>query len=158
MMVHSDSQRYGSFHSHGGTPTAGWFIMENTLLKCIIWGTPIYGNLHIKILLTCRAWVWFKHAVSREPQMCSLVVDSHAILQVTFWGPSPCIIPGFWFSVLAITGEPKRSIYHQQYILIFVDSYPRIQYELPHPFRFSCLAAVLQIGQIQQIIISFPIK
>ena len=33
------------FHSHGGAPTAGWFIRENPISKWMMTGgTPIYGN------------------------------------------------------------------------------------------------------------------
>ena len=40
---------YGAFHSHGGTPIAGWFISwKNPNLKWMIWGYPHdSGNLHI---------------------------------------------------------------------------------------------------------------
>ena len=31
-----------------GVPQNGWFTMENSPLKWMIWGTPIAGNLHIK--------------------------------------------------------------------------------------------------------------
>jgi len=26
-----DWEKYGGFHSHGGSPIAGWFIMENPI-------------------------------------------------------------------------------------------------------------------------------
>ena len=36
---------YAGFHSHGGTPIAGWFIRENPNLKWMITrATPISGN------------------------------------------------------------------------------------------------------------------
>ena len=42
----------GGFHSHGGTPIAGGFILENPNLKWMIStrGTPILGNHHIFII------------------------------------------------------------------------------------------------------------
>ena len=30
-------------------PQNGWFIVWKTLLKWMIWGTPIFGNIHINI-------------------------------------------------------------------------------------------------------------
>ena len=41
----------GGFHSHGGTPIAGWLIMENPSINGWFGGTPISGNLHIVRLL-----------------------------------------------------------------------------------------------------------
>ena len=39
--------RYGGFHSHGGTPIAGWFVMEKIPMKWMMTrGTPILGNPH----------------------------------------------------------------------------------------------------------------
>ena len=39
---------YGGFHSHGGTPIAGWLIWENNILKWMMTGgTPILGNPHM---------------------------------------------------------------------------------------------------------------
>ena len=37
---------------HGGTPIAGWSIVENPNLKWLrTWGTPISGNLYIGIIM-----------------------------------------------------------------------------------------------------------
>ena len=36
---------YGRFHSHGGTPVAGWFIMENPNLKWKIYMISDNGNI-----------------------------------------------------------------------------------------------------------------
>ena len=38
---------YGVFHSKGGTPIAGWFIMENPSVNSRFRGTPISRNLHM---------------------------------------------------------------------------------------------------------------
>ena len=35
------------FHSHGGFPIAGWFLLGKILLKFGFRGTPISGNLHM---------------------------------------------------------------------------------------------------------------
>ena len=45
----------------GGTPIAGCFIMEwKILLKWMIWGTTLYGNLHIHYLNGGFHWKqWF---------------------------------------------------------------------------------------------------
>ena len=32
---------------NGGTPIAGWFIMEHSISMDDDWGTPIYGNHHL---------------------------------------------------------------------------------------------------------------
>ena len=32
----------GGFHGHGGTPIAGWFIIENPIQKWMIWGYPYF--------------------------------------------------------------------------------------------------------------------
>jgi hypothetical protein len=36
----------GGFLSHGGSPIAGWFIMENPKITWT-WGYPISSNLHV---------------------------------------------------------------------------------------------------------------
>jgi hypothetical protein len=33
--------------THGGTPIAGWFTMENTYENGLFMGTPISGNHHM---------------------------------------------------------------------------------------------------------------
>ena len=41
------TQHYGDFHSHGGTPMAGWFLLGKSPLKWMITGgTPLSGNPH----------------------------------------------------------------------------------------------------------------
>ena len=50
------------FHSHGGTPIAGWFRMENPMKMDDLGGTPILGNLQMdwkhpfdtKVAAPCR--------------------------------------------------------------------------------------------------------
>ena len=41
---------YAGFHSHEGTPIAGWFRRENPNFKWYdLWGNPILGNPHILV-------------------------------------------------------------------------------------------------------------
>ena len=45
---------YGGFHSHGGTPIAGWFIVENKIRMDDDWGYPYdLGSLHMLYVQTC---------------------------------------------------------------------------------------------------------
>jgi hypothetical protein len=40
---------YAGFHSHQGTPVAGWFTMENPIKNGRFGGATILGNIHMRI-------------------------------------------------------------------------------------------------------------
>ena len=40
---------FGGFHSHGGTPVAGWFVMENPNLKWMTWGYRHLEKPHLSL-------------------------------------------------------------------------------------------------------------
>ena len=43
---------FRGFHSHGGTPIAGWFIRENPMkIRMMNGGTPILGNPHLSMIV-----------------------------------------------------------------------------------------------------------
>ena len=49
--VHNcDSYPYGGFHSHGDTPIAGWFIMENPI-KLHDLGVPLFRKPPYDVIL-----------------------------------------------------------------------------------------------------------
>ena len=49
----------GGFHGHAGYPNS-WmaFVGENPNLKCMIWGTPISGNLYIYIHMYMYIYIY----------------------------------------------------------------------------------------------------
>ena len=46
MLPEKSTESCGGFHSHVGTPIAGWSIMEN-LVKLDGSGVPLLGNSHV---------------------------------------------------------------------------------------------------------------
>ena len=46
------------FHSHGGTPIAGWFIKEKSQLEIRMrtGGSPISGNQRMVVKLRIQQW------------------------------------------------------------------------------------------------------
>ena len=54
MLLKTIVYTYRGFHSHGGTPIAGWFIVETIKmddLGVMIWGYPTLGSIHMLVVL-----------------------------------------------------------------------------------------------------------
>jgi hypothetical protein len=47
--TYGNIMEYRDFHSHGGSPIAGWFTLWKIHQWMMTEGTPILGNLHITI-------------------------------------------------------------------------------------------------------------
>jgi hypothetical protein len=58
-----------------GVPSTGWFIMKNH--QCMIWGTPILGNPHMRGELRDTKWEFLGHGKSSKPSFVKCQSRSH---------------------------------------------------------------------------------
>ena len=79
--------QHGGFHSHGGSPIAGWFISWKILPKWMITrGTPIYGNP------TCfpMKWTFYLGTLPEmSPPICEQGKAHRKFRRCRFWWSDP---------------------------------------------------------------------
>ena len=126
--------RYGGFHSHGATPTAGWFISWKIHVGCVfLGGTPM--TLHTKFRahgLFGASPQWSQcgcgtHEIHRNPSWvpwicCKLTIDNlvggwptplknHGVSEFVSWNDDNDDIPNLWKVIIQPCSKPPTSVY-----------------------------------------------